>query len=242
MDPPSTVLCATAAAIAGFHTLLGPDHYLPFVAMSRAGGWSLRKTIVVTVACGIGHVAGSVLLGLAGIALGAALFRLEAVETARGEIAGWLLMGFGLAYTAWGLRSAYRQKPHSHWHVHADGTLHTHGHVHDAVHAHVHTGVAPAPGGGAPRVTPWILFTLFMFGPCEPLIPILMYPAAKGSHAQVIWATVTFASVTIGTMVAAVLLGLRLSQAFRVRRLERFGHSLAGATVLACGLAVTLGM
>ena len=28
-----------------------------------------------------------------------------------------------------------------------------------------------------------ILFTIFVFGPCEPLIPILMYPAAKSSVA-----------------------------------------------------------
>ena len=62
------VLCGTAASIGFLHTLLGPDHYLPFVAMSRAGGWSLKKTTVVTVLCGMGHVLSSVVLGFIGIA------------------------------------------------------------------------------------------------------------------------------------------------------------------------------
>jgi len=33
-------LCATAAGVGVIHTLLGPDHYLPFAAMARAGDWS----------------------------------------------------------------------------------------------------------------------------------------------------------------------------------------------------------
>ena len=44
MNQESTLLLWTAASIGFVHTLLGPDHYLPFVAMSRAGGWSARKT------------------------------------------------------------------------------------------------------------------------------------------------------------------------------------------------------
>ena len=56
-----------AAVSVGFlHCVGGPDHYLPFVAMSRGGLWSLRKTLLVTTLCGIGHVAGSAVLGLLG--------------------------------------------------------------------------------------------------------------------------------------------------------------------------------
>ena len=29
-----------AAALGVVHTLLGPDHYLPFIFLSRARGWS----------------------------------------------------------------------------------------------------------------------------------------------------------------------------------------------------------
>ena len=62
------VLLYTAATIAVLHTALGPDHYLVFTAMGKAQGWSLAKTLRITALCGLGHVASSVLLGLAGIA------------------------------------------------------------------------------------------------------------------------------------------------------------------------------
>ena len=34
------ILCGTAAALGFVHTLLGPDHYLPFIVMNRAC-WAL---------------------------------------------------------------------------------------------------------------------------------------------------------------------------------------------------------
>ena len=86
----------------------------------------------------------------------------------------------------------------------------------------------------------WIVFVIFVLGPCEPLIPLLMYPAARQSVAGVLLVTVVFGIVTVCTMlvtVATVTLGLgRL----KFRRFERFGHALAGSTILACGLAVAL--
>jgi sulfite exporter TauE/SafE len=100
----TTLLVATAASVGVLHTVLGPDHYLPFVAMARAGSWSRRRALLVTALCGIGHVAGSVILGLIGIAFGLSLSRLEAFESSRGSIAAWGLIVFGLLYAAWGLR------------------------------------------------------------------------------------------------------------------------------------------
>jgi hypothetical protein len=35
--PESLALCLTAVTVGAVHTLLGPDHYVPFVATSRAG-------------------------------------------------------------------------------------------------------------------------------------------------------------------------------------------------------------
>src|SRR3990172_6947200 len=64
------LLAGTAAVIGLVHTLLGPDHYLPFIVISKSGQWSLKKTATVTLLCGVGHVLGSVALGLAGDRLG----------------------------------------------------------------------------------------------------------------------------------------------------------------------------
>jgi sulfite exporter TauE/SafE len=227
-----SILIATAAGIAFVHTILGPDHYLPFVAMARARGWTLRKTVNVTLLCGLGHLVGSVLLGVVGIAFGTALSQLEWVESIRGEIAAWLLVGFGLAYMAWGLRRAWRNKPHAHWHEHEDG-VHYHAHDHQREHAHVHEREGAS-------ITPWVIFIIFVLGPCEPLIPLLMYPAATHSVAGVIAVTAVFGVVTVATMLTAVVLATVGLQRFSFRGLQRYDHALAGFAILACGLAITV--
>lgn len=238
------LLCGTAATIGLVHTVLGPDHYLPFVAMSRIGRWPLRKTVLVTVLCGIGHVLSSVALGLIGIALGLAVFKLESIESWRGDVAGWLLLAFGLVYFVWGVRRAIRNRPHTHKHIHVDGTAHAHEHAHADEHVHVHKP-SDAPGGEARTantMTPWILFTIFVFGPCEPLIPILMYPAAKGRMVDVLLVTAIFGLTTLLTM-TTIVVGASMGMAsLSLGRLERYGHALAGFVVLACGAAIKAGL
>ncbi|MFM7845635.1 MAG: hypothetical protein ACKPEY_15600, partial [Planctomycetota bacterium] len=108
---PTTALLGTAVWIGFIHTLFGPDHYVPFVAMARAGQWTRRKTLAITLLCGLGHVAGSVALGLIGIALGALLLKLEWIETVRAEVAAWLLLAFGLLYFIYGVVRAIRHVP-----------------------------------------------------------------------------------------------------------------------------------
>ncbi|MBU1320701.1 MAG: hypothetical protein KKH67_16115, partial [candidate division Zixibacteria bacterium] len=101
-------LLTTAALIGFIHTVLGPDHYVPFVAMARARNWSRPKTIIITIWCGIGHVLSSVVIGLIGIAIGISVTSLESVEAIRGDLAAWALTAFGLVYFVWGLRRAMR--------------------------------------------------------------------------------------------------------------------------------------
>ncbi len=219
------------ASIAFFHTLFGPDHYVPFSVMARARGWSAVKTTWVTVLCGAAHLLSSVLLGTVGIALGIAVSSLEALESVRGNIAGWGLIVLGLLYFVWGLRHAIRNRPHTHFHFHEDDEVHAHTHVHHGDHVHVHEN-------GAASLTPWVLFTVFVFGPCEPLIPLVIYPAAQGSWRGVVWVTVVFGATTIATMLGLVLastMGLRF---VRLGRMERYSHALAGASICVCGIMV----
>jgi hypothetical protein len=133
-----TALTITAASIGLFHTLLGPDHYLPFIMMAKAGRWSMIKMTWVTCLCGVGHIAGSILLGIVGIALGIGITKLEVVESFRGSLAAWALVAFGLVYFVWGLRKALRNRHHRHWHTHGDETIHIHRHVHAKEHLHIH--------------------------------------------------------------------------------------------------------
>jgi sulfite exporter TauE/SafE len=234
MNSELALLLGTAATIGVVHTLLGPDHYLPFIAMSRALRWSAARTAWITLVCGLGHVLGSVALGFLGIGLGLALTRLEFWESYRGDLAAWLLIAFGLAYGVWGLRRAARNRPHEHVHVHEDGIAHSHAHTHLEEHSHAHESNEP----GIRRVTPWVLFTIFVFGPCEPLIPVLMYPAAKHSALGVVLVTAVFSAVTIGTMLAIVL-GMRAGlMRVSLAPFERYMHAFAGAAILVCGLAI----
>jgi nickel/cobalt transporter (NicO) family protein len=227
-------LIGTAASLGFIHTLVGPDHYVPFVAMARAGKWSRTKTFIVTVLSGIGHVGSSVLLGALGIVLGSALSHLEWVESVRGEVAAWMLTAFGLAYMVWGIWRVLRSRPHSHTHVHADGEVHSHTHTHQAVHAHPHEHGRPA------NLTPWIIFSIFVFGPCEPLIPLLMYPAAVHSPIGVAVVALVFAFTTIATMLGMVFLGVAGVELIPFPRLERYVHVLAGGIIVLSGLSVLL--
>lgn len=230
MTPEITLLTLSAATIAFVHTLLGPDHYLPFVAMAKARNWRLGKTIRITLACGVGHLLGSVALGLLGISLGTQLSSLEWFEGVRTGLAAWLLIGFGLMYTAWGLRQAYRKRPHTHWHSHG-GSTHCHEHSHQNQHAHIHEA-------GKTSLTPWIIFVIFILGPCEPLIPLLMYPAAKESMLGVLLVTGIFGLVTVVTMTVVVVVVTLGINTVKLGRFERFNHAVAGSTIFVCGLSV----
>ncbi|QQR74979.1 MAG: sulfite exporter TauE/SafE family protein [Holophagales bacterium] len=226
------LLMATAASIGVVHTLLGPDHYVPFIVLAKARGWSLARTAGITVLCGLGHVLSSVVLGMAGIALGLAVHRLEAVESTRGEIAGWALIALGAVYTAWGIKKAFSG---GHGHVHLGSG---HASVHALTHAHEHGGKAEAEAARRAPVTPWALFIVFVLGPCEPLIPILMYPAAAQSAFGMVAVTVVFAATTLAAMLAVTLAGVKGLALLPVHHLERFAHALAGAAILACGVAI----
>ena len=233
---------ATTAAFLGIvHTLLGPDHYVPFIVLARTRGWSPARATVIAVACGVGHVLGSVGLGIAAILLGWAVVGVEAFEGLRADLAAWALIGFGVAYAAWGVRRALRARPHAHLHAHSDGTVHDHHHIHYGEHGHVHDGAAD----GAHRrtsVTPWALFVIFVLGPCEPLVPLFMIPAARQSWTGVLVVTLVFGCCTLATMAAATWAGVTGLQRLRVGAFERYAHVVAGLALVACGLAMRLGL
>ncbi|MBU1984941.1 sulfite exporter TauE/SafE family protein, partial [bacterium] len=167
-----------------------------------------------------------------GLFFGVEVLKLTALESFRGEIAGWLLFGFGLAYMLWGLRRALRGKASSL--VHAHESVHEADHSHDR-HSHgLHTHVHPAKA----NITPWVLFTIFVFGPCEPLIPVLMYPAATSSALSVFAVAMIFSLTTVGTMLVMVYAALRGLKLVSLPRAERYAHALAGFTVALCGAGI----
>lgn len=200
-------LVAAAVSVGSIHTL-APDHWLPFAALARAQHWSARRTALVTAACGLGHVTGSVALGLLSVLLGVEL--LERFGRHLESASGLLLIGFGVAYAVWGLRRS----------------AHAHRHHHGQRHG-------PAPSA----LSPWTLFLVFSADPCVAVIP-LIFAAAPLGWATTLAVIVAYEVATIGTMVALVLPTRVAATAADGAWIDRHGDALAGAVVALVGMAV----
>ena len=225
----TTVLLGTAASLAIVHTLIGIDHSLPLAALGRARGWALRRTLIVTGVCGAGHVASSVVLGAAGVGLGVATDSLLRLESARGELAAALLLGFGLTYTAWALWS---RRPGRRREGAAAGR---------EPRAAAETGGGSGQPGDIRGTTAWALFVVFVLGPCEPLIPLMVVPGLAGDWLAVAAVAAVFGLLTIAVMLAAVTAawhGLGWIGHSARHRGEQLAHAAAGLVVTASGAAV----
>ena len=211
--------------ISCLHTVTGPDHYLPIIALSKSNNWTVGKTIFITLICGIGHVGSSVLLGLGGIGLGWSLSKIRWLENVRGGIAAWAMLVLGIIYIIYAFIQLNRNKPHKHFDAYDDGSMYVYEHQH---------GHAIQPYERR-RVTPWIMFIVFVLGPCEPLIPLLSFPAAKHSLYGITLLVSVFTFFTLITMITMVLFGYYGISFFSSIRVEKYVHVLAGSTIIICG-------
>jgi nickel/cobalt transporter (NicO) family protein len=190
----------------GFIHSLAPDHWMPFAVIGKAKRWSKAKLLLVTLVSGIGHVGSSILLGSVGILLGFSLYRMKNIESHRGEIALWLLIGFGIAYTIWGLKKA---REHKHEHIDAERLK-------------------------SKSVTFWTLFAIFILGPCEPLIP-LMFLATEYGWVGIFLTSLAFSVITIFMMLAQTLLAFYGIQLIRHDIADRYSHAFAGLVIVLTG-------
>ncbi|MEO7769344.1 MAG: hypothetical protein ABIS01_18065 [Ferruginibacter sp.] len=225
MQSEMQILILAAISVASLHTITGPDHYLPFIALSRSREWSIGKTIGWTIICGSGHVLSSVILGLGGAALGWSLSKTGWFENIRGGIAGWVMLGFGFFYAVWGMYQALKNKAHKHFDLADNGSIYVYQH---------HHGEAISPKERY-KVTPWVLFIIFILGPCEPMIPLLYFPAAQNSWWAMWLLILIYTAVTLFTMLTMVLLGFFGIAFVKAGMLERYVHVLGGLTIFTCG-------
>jgi hypothetical protein len=166
-----------------------------------------------------------VLLGLGGAAIGWSVSKIGWLESVRGGVAGWALLSFGVLYAAWGLWRAAMDRRHKHFDLYEDGSLYVYEHRHgDAV-----------PLRERHRVTPWVMFLIFLLGPCEPMIPLLYFPAAKSSLDGMVLLVSVYTFFTLLTMVAMVALGYFGISFLKTEKLERYMHALGGITITICG-------
>jgi sulfite exporter TauE/SafE len=228
-----TYLLSTALFIGTVHTLIGVDHYLPFVVLSKANNWPLRKTIGIVIICGLGHVLSSIILGFIGLAVSSSLMTLVGIEDVRGTLATYFIIAFGLGYTVYALHNLYKNRKHTHM-VNGHEILHDHHDV-NSIEEHLQdkkkTNIV------------WGLFILFVLGPCEPLIPLLMYPASTLNIIALISVTLVFSISTISVMLGLTIVGIKGLDLLKIKQLEKYGETLAGLAITVCGvLMITLGI
>ncbi len=225
------VLLITAVSLGFIHTLLGPDHYLPFIVLSKARKWTLTKTMWITFFGGVGHIGGSVALGITGVALGISLSKLELVEATRGNLVAWMLIVFGFFYTVYGIIK-YMRNGH---HAHLPKFLLPYA-IRD--YRHLPTTSEEEEKKDWTKLTPWILFLIFVFGPCEVLIPLLIFPASAHNWFGVFAVSAIFGATTIATMLLTVFIGYTGTSLIRFKKAEHYMHMIAGTVILISGIGI----
>ncbi len=129
------------------------------------------------------------------------------------------------------IRNLIKNRKHSHAHFHIGGESHDHEHAHKVEHTHVHEN-------DVVKTTPWVLFLIFVFGPCEPLIPILMYPAAQNNIQGAVFVSLLFSAVTIATMMSVVMVFKLGFSRVDLKPVEKYNNLIAGTMIFLSGMAI----
>jgi nickel/cobalt transporter (NicO) family protein len=216
-------LAATGLAVAFIHAAI-PTHWLPFVVVARAQGWSRGRALAMVTLCSGGHLVMMTSLGLA-----LAWFGLQIDE----RWSAYFPYVAGGALVAVGLLILFR-----HWR----GWTHGHGEwieghcQHDHGHEHHHDPVKPVA-----RTSDWAavggLFAMLTFSPCEGLLPVYL------SGVQFGWGGVTLLSVVLaagtwGAMLIFTWLTLLGVERVRFKWLEKCEAPVLGTLLVVCGLAL----
>ena len=227
MTRTALLLVLSACSTAVIHALI-PDHWLPFVVMSRVEHWTERRAAALTGLAGFLHVLVTLVFGGVTIAAGSATAQGLADRTGRslGFLGGLLLAVFGLAYGIW--RHGREADAHARREARPAGSG-------DHVHAHGHLLERWFHGALTARA----LVLVIGMSPCALLVPILFASAAEGSWA-LLAAAFGFALCTIGTMVGVTVSAMRGMRRIDLPFFTRYGDLISGAVVAALGVLMML--
>jgi len=222
MEQEFILLLITAISLGFLHTLSGPDHYIPFIAFAKAGNWTIKRTAWFTGLCGIAHIGGALLIGLAVSNFAPKLPFLHDFASLRGSFIAWLFISLGVIYMIKGIKQLFKRK--------------------------YTKSIQPKPEyqnfKRDQKVRPkrssiyWILFIIFLFGPCEPLIPFLLYPAENINTWAMITVIGAFGASTVITMQLLVLIPLFGLNRIRLIRIERYRDFITGTLIAFCGIGI----
>lgn len=231
-----SILLFTAVATAAFHTLI-PDHWLPFVLIGRARGWSARETATYSGLSASVHAALSVALGLVTLRVG--LSAASAMGRHLESASGTLLVAFGLAYAAWAWRKG--------GHFHPGGALaHRYAEVErcdgqegpqhpEHLHYHADEGwIREGRGRSA-----FYLALIVGANPCVLILPIMLATAEHGA-ASVALVTLAYSLTTVGLMVGLSVVGVAGSRRIPVPAAARHMETASGLLIALVGVVFLL--
>lgn len=238
MSLAAPALIAASAGV-GFGHAVMPDHWVPLSVIARAQRYSLRRVLRLSALAGVVHVALSLLLGAAIIAVGLQ-FR-SVVERNQNLIVGGCLILTGLVLLV--MEALGRGHTHVHdergGHVQADGGgghghghhRHAHeGHVHDDRHGHDH-------GGRAARLMAFVIPFGAAASPDLTILPVFLAASGLGFVAAT-GALVAFSVVTIGTIVGLTMLGAIAGYQLRGAWIDKGANLITAAVLLIVGVLV----
>ena len=231
MTRSALLLFLSSCSTAVIHALI-PDHWLPFVLMSRTERWSERRAAALTGLAGFLHVVVTLLAGALTILVGSATVEGLAQRTGRslGSLIGLLLVVFGASY------GLFRHLREARVHAAASAGAATPGDP-PAAHVLAHVHLLERWFHGA--LTAGTLVVVVGISPCALLVPILFAASANGAGALLATA-LGFALCTIGTMVGVTLVATRGMRSLDLPFFTRYGDLISGALVSAVGLLLML--
>jgi hypothetical protein len=221
-----SLLLLTAAATAAFHTLI-PDHWLPFVLVGRARGWSARTTAAVSGFSAVVHTFLSIALGLLALRLGQFGRRSSSGSSER-----TLARHLGVAYALWAggraVTSAWR-RPAPRPEQKETGTR-------DPSERASH--ITPTARGSAPRREGRSRSLIVGLNPCVLLLPI-MGTADQGAGAIAL-VTSAYSVTTIALMVGLSVAGVAGTRRLPVPAVARHMETASGILIALCGAVFLL--
>jgi hypothetical protein len=224
-------IAATGLTVAFIHAAI-PTHWLPFVLVARARGWSRAKAVGVAIFAGLGHVALTSLLGLA-----IAWFGFELDEHfghAFTKVAGGVLLGVSFFYfwRQWrGKGILHHHTPGGH-HEPSARCGHEHGHSHLEAELEGSALVSKRKGD-------WVaitgLFVMVTMSPCEGFLPIYLSGVKFGWTGFFVLSGI-LAVGTLGGMLLFTWLTLIGLQKVELKRIEHWEAAMLGVVFMTLGV------
>ena len=203
-------------AVAGFGVALVhvaiPTHWLPFVLVGRAQGWTLSRVLTAAATAAVAHILTTSVVGV--LILMAGRFVEQWIQGVLHYAAAALLLGFGLFYLA----RAFQRR---------------------AALAGMTDQTAVPPSPVSDRAAWWGVVGALALSPGEVLLSFYLTGGTQGWPGLVLLSAMFLAGTLVGmaALIAATWAGMAH---FRLDRLARYESAFLGAVLVLLGLAVVV--